>query len=130
MIFKVTILKNPISPVQLRSWKDSCNLQLEVKKIHVSEEVGEYIVSLVQAIRQDPDVIGGPSTRASVALFKGSRAYAFLQGRDFVLPDDIKKLALFVLIHRVRVKPEAEMDGVTAKAIVDRALNSVPVPKI
>jgi MoxR-like ATPase len=129
VIFNVDYIEEP-NIVSAVTPKEILQLQKEVKKIHISEEVGDYIVSLVHAIRQDPDVIGGPSTRASVALFKGSRAYAFLQGRDFVLPDDIKKLAPFVLFHRIRVKSEAEMDGVTAKVIVDRALNTVPVPKI
>jgi MoxR-like ATPase len=72
----------------------------------------------------------GPSTRATVALFKGSRAMALLEGRDYVLPDDVKKLALPVLIHRVHVKPEAEMENVTPKMIIDRVLSGVTVPKI
>jgi MoxR-like ATPases len=129
VIFKVDYIDEPDikSTVKLNQIVE---IQEVVKKVHVSDEVGDYIVSLVQAIRQDPDVIGGPSTRASVALFKGSRAYAFLQGRDFVIPDDIKKLAYPALMHRVRVKPEAEMDNVTPKVIVERALNTVPVPKI
>jgi len=105
-------------------------LQQQVRKVHVSQEVGGYMVSLVQAARKDPDVASGPSTRASIALFKGSRALAFLQSRDFVLPDDVKKLALPVLQHRIRVKSEAEMDDVTPKAVVDRVLAAVSVPKM
>jgi MoxR-like ATPase len=101
-----------------------------VKKVHVSDEVGAYIVALVNAVREDPDVLLGPSTRASIALFKGSRALAFLQGRDYVLPDDVKKLAFPVLVHRIRVKPEAEMEDVTPKTVVDSVLSAVPVPKI
>jgi MoxR-like ATPase len=105
-------------------------LQQVVKKVYVSNEVGGYMVSLVRVARQDPDVTMGPSTRATVALFKGSRALAFLEGRDYVLPDDVKKLALPVLTHRVRVKPEAEMENVTPKMIIDRVLNGVVVPKM
>ena len=104
-------------------------LQQLVKKVYVSHEVAGYMVSLVQAARHDPDVNMGPSTRATVAFFKGSRALAFLEGRDYVLPDDVKKLALPVLIHRVRVKAEAEMENVTANMIIDRVLSSVAVPK-
>ena len=111
------------------SLKEIVELQAVVKKVHVSEEVGDYIVSLVHALRQDPDVKGGPSTRASIALFKGSRAYAFLEGRDFVIPDDIKNLAYAALMHRVHIKSEAEMDNVTPKKVIERALNTVPVPK-
>jgi MoxR-like ATPase len=80
--------------------------------------------------RQDPDVLLGPSTRGSVSLYKGSRALAFLQGRDYVIPDDVKKLALSAMVHRIRVKPEAEMEDVTPKDVVGRVLKEVSVPKI
>jgi len=79
-------------------------LQDAIKKIHVSDDIRNYAVALVRAAREDPDVLPGLSTRAGVALYKGSRAYAFLQGRDYVLPDDIKRLALPVLAHRIHIK--------------------------
>jgi MoxR-like ATPase len=112
------------------SLEEIVNIQGVVKKVHVSDQVRDYMVSLVRFARQDPDIVMGPSTRASVSLYKGSRAFAFLQGRDYVLPDDVKKLALSVLIHRIRVKPEAEMEDVTPKTVVERVLKEVPVPKI
>ena len=129
VISKVDYIENP-KITTAASLESIVELQRVVKKVHVSDEIGAYIVSLVNSIREDPDVLLGPSTRASVGLFKGSRALAFLQGRDYVLPDDVKKLALPVLVHRVRVKPEAEMEDVTPKAVVDRVLSAVPVPKI
>ncbi len=104
--------------------------QRTVKNVFVSKKVGDYIVSLVTRARQDPDVLMGPSTRASVSLYKGSRSVAFLQEREYVLPDDVKKLVLPVLTHRIRIKPEAEMEDVTPRAIVERVLKDVPVPKI
>ncbi len=112
------------------SLKEIANLQSSVKKVHVSDEVKNYIVSLVRFAREDPDIFTGPSTRTSVSFYKGSRAFAFLQGRDYVLPDDVKKLAIPVMIHRVRVKPEAEMENVKPINIVERVLKSVAVPKI
>ena len=112
------------------SLKEIIEIQREVKKVHVSDEVRDYMVSLVRFARQDPDIVMGPSTRASISLYKGSRALAFLQGRDYVIPDDVKKLALSALIHRIRVKPEAEMEDVTPKAVTERVLKEVPVPKI
>jgi len=96
----------------------------------VSEKVRDYIISLVNCARQDPDVLIGPSPRASISLYKGSRALAFLQERDFVIPDDVKKLVLPAFEHRTRVKPEAEMEDVTSRIVVDRVLKEVPVPKI
>jgi MoxR-like ATPase len=128
-IFKADYIEEP-DIRSVVSLNDIIELQEAVKQVHVSEEVGDYIVSLVHTIRNDPDVISGPSTRAGVALFKGSRAYAFLEGRDFVIPDDVKSLAFPALIHRVHIKPEAEMDNVTPQKIIERALNTVPVPKI
>lgn len=105
-------------------------LQQDIKKIHVSDRVKQYIISLIIKARQDPDVLTGPSTRASIALFKGSRSLAYLQNRDYVIPDDVKKLIQPVFAHRLRVKPEAEMDDVTPNAIIERLIKEVPVPKI
>lgn len=122
------IEKPDVKPVA--TLKEIVELQQAIKKIHVAEAVKDYMVSLVRAARQDPDTLMGPSTRASVAFYKGSRTMAFLQGRDYVIPDDVKKLARSVLEHRLRIKPEAEMEDVTAKAVVERTLTEVPVPTV
>lgn len=129
VVSTVDYIENP-NIHQVVSLNELVELQESVKKVHVSNEVGAYMVEIVSQCRADPDVASGPSTRASVAFFKGSRALAFLQGRDFVLPDDVKRLALPVLSHRVNVKSEAEMEDVTPKTVIDRVLNAVPVPKI
>ena len=112
------------------SLKEIVTLQSAVKQVHVSDEVRDYIVSLVRFAREDPDILSGPSTRASISFYKGARAFAFLQGRDYVLPDDVKKLAVPVMIHRTRVTPEAEIENVKPINVVDRVLKSVAVPKI
>jgi MoxR-like ATPase len=117
-----------IKPVA--SLKDVIELQQAVKKVHVSDKVKQYIVSLVIQSRQDPDVLTGPSTRASIAFFKGARTLAYLQGRDYVLPDDVKKLVHPVLTHRIYVKSEAEMEDITPKMIIERVTKETPVPKI
>ncbi len=104
-------------------------LQEAVRAIHVSPKVDEYIVSLVRSVRENPDVLAGPSPRASIALHKASRALAFLEGRDYVIPDDVKKLFLPALEHRMRAKPEAEMEGVTPWNIIEKVLKETPVPK-
>jgi MoxR-like ATPase len=78
-------------------------LQQDIKKIHVSDRVKQYIISLIIKARQDPDVLTGPSTRASIALFKGSRSLAYLQNRDYVIPDDVKKLIQPVFAHRLEL---------------------------
>lgn len=73
--------------------------------------------------------MSGPSTRASITLFKCSRVLAVLDERDFVIPDDVKLLVHMAIEHRIRVRPEAEMDDVTPRMILERALERIPVPK-
>ena len=105
-------------------------LQELAKGAHVSPDIVEYTASIVDSLRLDPDVLSGPSVRAGIALFKCSRVLALLDGRDFVIPDDIKHLALHAIEHRIRLKPEAEMDDITPRMIVERTLEKVPVPKL
>jgi len=122
------IEKPDIKPVA--DLKDIIELQQAIKKVHVSDKIKQYIVSLIIQARKDPDATSGPSTRASIAFYKGARSLAYLQGRDYVLPDDVKKLIEPVLTHRLRVKSEAEMDDITPTTIIQRLNNEVPVPKI
>jgi len=104
-------------------------VQQAVKKVHVSDRLRDYIVELVDRVRHDPDILVGPSPRASIALYKGARAAAFLQVRDFAIPDDVKRLVPSVMEHRMRLRPEADMDEVTPGSVVRRALEEVAVPK-
>jgi len=71
----------------------------------------------------------GLSTRSGISIFKCARVFATLDGRDYVIPDDVKRLAYFTIEHRLRIKPEAEMDDITPRMVINKALNSVPVPK-
>lgn len=100
------------------------------KTVHVSPEIVEYAMSIVEAVRSDTDVAGGPSIRGSIALYKCSRALALLDGRDFVIPDDIKHLVCPSMEHRLKIKPESEMDDITPQIVLKRALESVAVPKL
>ena len=105
-------------------------IQELAKGVHVSPDIVEYTASIVDCLRSDPDVLSGPSVRSSIALYKCSRVLALLDGRDFVIPDDIKHLIHPTTEHRIRVKPEAEMDDVTPAIILGRALERTPVPKL
>ena len=100
-----------------------------VKNVYVSELVVDYILDLVGRLRSDPEVLRGPSPRASLGLYRGSRARAFLEGRDYVIPDDVRALAIPVFEHRIRPTVEAELDEVTPRSAIERAILSVPVPK-
>jgi MoxR-like ATPase len=71
----------------------------------------------------------GPSTRAAITLFKGSRALAFIQGRDFVIPDDVKRLLIPALSHRLQISAEAEMENISPESIINEVSTEVPVPK-
>ena len=84
----------------------------------------------MDSLRLNPDILSGPSVRAGIALYKCSRVLALLDGRDFVIPDDIKRLVPDALEHRIRVKPEAEMDDITPKMIIERTMEGIPVPKL
>jgi MoxR-like ATPase len=99
------------------------------KRIHISDLVVNYILDLVEWLRSAPDILDGPSPRASLALYRGCRALALLEGRDFALPDDVRRLAFPALEHRVRTTGEAEVDGVTPHTLIERVLEAVPVPK-
>jgi MoxR-like ATPase len=102
--------------------------QETIKHIHVSEPVKRYIVEVVRETREHPEVYLGASPRGSLGLFRAGQAMAALDGRDYVLPDDIKKLALYVLSHRVVVSPSARLTDVSAVKIVREILDTLPVP--
>jgi MoxR-like ATPase len=102
--------------------------QHEVKQVYVDALVKEYIVALVQATRDYPDVYLGASPRGSLGLYKTGQALAALRGRDFVIPDDIKSLAEVVLAHRIIVSPSARIRNVDTRRVVQDILGAVPVP--
>lgn len=83
----------------------------------------------MNTVRGFEEVLIGPSTRGVIALYKGARALAFLDGRDYVIPDDVKILVHPALDHRVRVRAEAVVEGVKPEDLVERAVKEVPVPK-
>ncbi len=100
-----------------------------VREIYVSDAVKDYTVSLSNYLRNSDKVKTPPSTRASIALHKGARAKAFLEGRDHTIPDDIKFLAPFVFEHRIYLKPEAITEDITSSSLILQMLAEVPVPK-
>jgi MoxR-like ATPase len=102
--------------------------QEQVKEIYVDPLIKEYIVTLVKATRNHPDVYLGASPRGSLALYKTGRARAAILGRDYVIPDDIKALAITALAHRVIISPSARIKEVDPRAVVEEILNSLPVP--
>jgi MoxR-like ATPase len=98
-------------------------------QVRVAPEITGYIVDLCRATRQSPSLRLGVSPRGATALQATSRAWAWLAGRDFVIPDDVKALARPTLRHRVQLRPEAELEGTSAEGVLDAVLASVPVPR-
>jgi MoxR-like ATPase len=101
----------------------------EVSQVQVSREVLGYAVDVCRATRYSPSLSLGVSPRGATALLRTSRAWAWLSGRSFVTPDDVKALAHPTLRHRVQLRAEAELEGVTAEGVLDSVLASVPVPR-
>ncbi len=101
----------------------------EAKKVRVDDSIIDYIASIVEATREHPAVKLGGSPRAGIAILRLARAWAYLEGRNYVIPDDVKAVAVPALIHRVILKPEYEIEGVTPTKVVEDILGRVPVPK-
>jgi MoxR-like ATPase len=101
----------------------------EVLAVRVTDEVVAYITSIVAATRTSPDVSLGASPRGAIALLRGGKAMAAIQGRDYVIPEDVKDISIPALRHRLVRRPEAELQGVDEVGAVQRALSRVPVPR-
>lgn len=131
---EIAILKrqrqaHPIDALsQVVSIEELLQMQEAVKEIYVDELIEEYIVSLATATRHHEDVYLGASTRGSLALYRTAQARAAMQGRDFVIPDDVKALAEAVLGHRMIISPAARIRNVTPNAVMNDILNAVAVP--
>ncbi|MCL1988468.1 MAG: MoxR family ATPase [Firmicutes bacterium] len=101
----------------------------EIAAVAVEDSVMNYIVSIVETTRRVSAVMHGASPRGSVALLLAAKAFAAMDGRDFVIPDDIKYLAIPILQHRIILKPEAEIDGVKANSVIENILSQIKVPR-
>ncbi len=108
---------------------DIARARRAVAGVRVSEEVSGYVVDLARATRESPSLELGVSPRGAVALLRTARAWAWLSGREFVTPDDVKLLAHPTLAHRLALRPEAELEGVDAARVLASAVDSVPVPR-
>lgn len=101
----------------------------QVSQVQISSEVIAYIVDIARATRQAPSLSLGMSPRAATALLAAARAWAWLSGRDFVTPDDVKALVMPTIAHRLVLRAEAELEGVSIEAVLAGALDSISVPR-
>jgi MoxR-like ATPase len=121
--------RHPIQDIgQVLSAEELMAGQAAVRQIYADDLIKEYIVELANATRRHPDIYLGVSPRGSLALFRASRAYAALQGRTYVIPDDVKALLEATFAHRLIISPSARIKSVEARAVVEQISQSVPVP--
>ena len=119
---------HPIEDIrQVLSLEELRQMQSAIKEIYVDQAVAEYIVRLLTATREHPDVYLGASPRGSINLYRASQALAALDGRDYVLPDDVKQLGVAVLAHRLIVKSQASLREIDNDSIVREVLSQVPI---
>jgi MoxR-like ATPase len=131
---EITILdrqqhSHPVTRIgQVVSAEELLQAQQRIKDVYLDDLVKEYIVRLVDATRKHPDVYLGASPRGSIALYKTGQARAAILGRDYVIPDDIKALAMVSLAHRLIISPSARIKNVDPRAVIQEILDSIPVP--
>ncbi len=134
--YEIEILKNHKSIKNLESiepvvtQEDILNMQTTVDNIYVHEDILEYIINITNATRNYKDLKLGASPRASIDLLKASKAKAFIEGRNYVIPDDVKNIAPYVLSHRLILSPEARIEHKSIKKILEEVLNQVYIPVI
>jgi len=104
--------------------------QEKVKKVYIADNIRRYLLEIIDKLRHHQDIQVGPSTRAGIALLTGARSLAFVHGREFVLPDDIKRLLVPALSHRLQMTPESEMEDITPEDTIREIATTVPVPKM
>jgi MoxR-like ATPase len=110
------------------SSEELIQIQNDCRQVHVAEDVEDYIIRLIHATREHESLQLGASPRAMLALYRAAQALAALRGRAFVVPDDVKYLVSFVLVHRIIPRAESHLRGQTAEQALKEVIDSVPVP--
>ena len=122
-------IENPLPALQaVTNPQEILQLLEERRRVRVEESVRDYVVRVARATREHPEIELGASPRASLALYCASQAWAAIQGRNYVLPDDVKLLAPHVLTHRLMISPQAQLRGRQPQELVADIVESVPVP--
>jgi MoxR-like ATPase len=121
--------ENPLAELEpLVSAQELQTASMSCREVYVHKTVENYLLALVRASRAEPAITLGASPRGALALYRASQVFAALQGRDYVLPDDVKHLAMPVLGHRLILSPDARLRGANTQATMTRLIEQVPVP--
>ncbi|RKD33742.1 AAA family ATPase [Thermohalobacter berrensis] len=116
-------LQNPIETLKsVLSVDDVLKMQKEVEKVHVDQAIDDYIIEIVSKTRENKDIRLGVSPRGSIALFKAAQGHAYINNRDYVIPDDVKKLVIPIFSHRIILKPEAKIKKLNEKTVLENIL--------
>jgi MoxR-like ATPase len=122
-------LRHPIESLEpVAAAREVLDAQKAVREVHVEPGIRTYLVDLVASTRKLPDVHLGASPRGSLGLARAGQARAVIAGRDYVIPDDIKAVAVPVLAHRLLLSPSARLKGITPKSLIEQIVNDTPVP--
>ena len=121
--------ENPVSKISaVLTTADITELQEQVKQVRAAENVKNYIIDIVNATRTDEGIKLGVSPRGSIALYKSAKAWAFMDGRDFITPQDVKDCCVCTLAHRIMLSPKGKSLYETAEKVLEQILDRVPVP--
>ena len=122
-------IQHPIETLgPVTATEEVLEMQRAIKEVYVAEVIKRYIVELIRSTRESDDVYLGASPRGSLALYRASQARAAIHGRDYVLPDDVKALAVPILTHRMVIDPAARLRNITPDIIVNEIIRALPVP--
>ena len=127
---RATAMTDDIEVSSVATMADVQAMKGEIERIHLEEAIEKYVVDIVRSTREHVDVDVGASPRGSLAMMKLSRGKAYLDGRDYVIPDDVKAIAIPALSHRLILKAEGWMRGKRPESVIEDILRSVPVPKV
>jgi len=127
MVIENTIVESPLTAIL--DMDTFIAIRKEIEKVTVSETVLGYILQIVRKTREAESIRFGASTRAGISIGKAAQAWAYLSGRDYVTPDDIKMVAKPALRHRIQLSPHIELEGATVDQIIEELVGSVPVPR-
>jgi MoxR-like ATPase len=129
-VLELQQLRHPIETLEpIASTEELLEAQATIKTVYVAPVIKRYIVQLIRLTRESSDVYLGASPRGSLGLFRTAQAKAAMEGRDYVLPDDVKYLAEEVLAHRIVIDPAARLRDINARVILDEILRTLPVPQ-
>jgi len=127
MVIENSIKESPLTAIL--DMETFIAIRKEIEKVTVSETVLGYIVQIVRQTREAESIRFGASTRAGISIGKAAQAWAYLSGRDYVTPDDIRMVAKPALRHRIQLSPHIELEGATVDQIIEELVGSVPVPR-